>query len=137
MSDPHIRRFLKAAVQRLAAAKVLLADDRYIDSSYLAGYVIECSLKALLLSYVPAPKRLTFIREKFRGVAAHSFEFLVHQLRRFGVTIPPEIFRQLQVADGIWSTDLRYEVGRGKASDCVYLCAAGRAIVLWVSRSVT
>ena len=53
MADPQVLRFVKAAAARLSAADVLLDNSKYLDATYLAGYVVECSLKALLLSYVP------------------------------------------------------------------------------------
>jgi len=37
-----------AAAKHLADAKALLGDSRFDGAAYLAGYVVECSLKSIL-----------------------------------------------------------------------------------------
>lgn len=47
--DPIYRKDLKAlAFARLREAKVLLVNEEYSGAYYLAGYVIECALKACI-----------------------------------------------------------------------------------------
>lgn len=137
MADPQVLRFVKAAAARLSAADVFLDNSKYLDATYLAGYVIECSLKALLLSYVPLPERPEFIREYFRGATAHDFEFLVHQLRQRGANITPDIRKLLSRSHRIWTTELRYESGYGRAKDTEFLRDASERILSWSRRSVT
>ena len=137
MADPRVLRFIKAAAQRLGAADTLLSDSQYLDATYLAGYVVECSLKALLLSYIPVAERADFVRESFRGASAHDFEFLMHHLRQRGINISPEIRKLISQSDRIWSTDLRYESGHGRAKDAEFLRNAGETILSWVKRSVS
>lgn len=38
----------EAAGKHLTDASVLVADDRHDGAAYLAGYVVECALKALI-----------------------------------------------------------------------------------------
>ena len=137
MSDPQVMRFLKAASQRLVAADVLLRHSKHVDGTYLAGYVVECSLKALVLSYIRASERSEFIRQHFRGQVAHDFQYLVFLLLLRGVNIPKPVRRALVQAKEIWSTDLRYHGGQGKAADAQFLRNAGEMILSWVQRSVT
>ena len=137
MADAQVMRFLKAAAQRLVAADVLLQHSKHLDGTYLAGYVVECSLKALVLSYVRVSDRPEFIRQHFRGQVAHDFQYLVFLLLQRGVNIPKPVRRALIRAKEIWSTDLRYLAGQGKVADARFLRDAGEMILSWVQRSVT
>src|SRR6266566_5254985 len=47
------RIFYRAAKQRFSDAQLLLKHNRTTSAVYLAGYGIECMLKALLLESVP------------------------------------------------------------------------------------
>jgi HEPN domain-containing protein len=51
--EKQIRLFERIAEQRLAAAELLLEHQFYLDAVYLAGYTVECSLKALILRWTP------------------------------------------------------------------------------------
>lgn len=137
MADAQVLRFLKAATQRLVAADLLMTNAKHLDGTYLAGYVIECSLKALVLSYVRVSERSEFIREHFRGQIAHDFQYLVFLLLQRGVNIPKSIRQSVIKAKEIWTTDLRYDAGPGKAVDARFLRDAGETILAWVQRSVT
>ncbi len=44
-----------AAYRHLADSKTLLDAKRWQGSAYLAGYVVECSLKAVIVSPTPPP----------------------------------------------------------------------------------
>ena len=50
MYSEHVNRadFKKLAIMRLDDAKALLKDRRYSAAYYVAGYVVECALKACL-----------------------------------------------------------------------------------------
>ena len=137
MADAQVMRFLKAAAQRLEATDVLLDHSKHLDGMYLAGYVVECSLKALVLSYVRVRERPEFIRQHFRGRVAHDFEHLTTLLRQRGVNIPKPLRVSLVRANDIWSTDLRYESGHGKLADSKFLRDTGETVLAWVQRSVT
>jgi hypothetical protein len=52
-SSVQARRFYRAAKQRFDDALLLLAMERTTAAVYLAGYSVECMLKALILSAVP------------------------------------------------------------------------------------
>ena len=134
--EQDVRKFFRAADQRLKAAEFLYANRFYLDSVYLAGYVVECSLKALILAhtllniYAQAYERLT------RGSKAHEFDFLKATLQRspINVVLPKAIhdyFRRVNT----WSTALRYETSIGDPDRARLLLEAVRAIQGWTQRS--
>lgn len=136
MNDPEVVRFLRAARQRAVAANVLLRDSQFRDATYLGGYVIECSLKSLILSRVPPRQRETFVTERFHGRRAHDFTLLVELVILQGQSIPSEILRTLSRAASIWSVDLRYTPGRGRADEAAALLAAGQLVMKWVEERI-
>jgi HEPN domain-containing protein len=133
--DREVRRFVRAAFQRLEAAAVLFREEYYLDAIYLAGYGPECALKALILSRRPGRKRAEFIRDHFRSRKAHSYDYLKMLLHRRGVLIPPEIVECLEIVND-WDTDLRYEVSLGDELEADEFLGAARRIVMWVERSL-
>ena len=101
------RRYYRAAKQRSDEANLLLEAGRTTGAVYLAGYTVECFLKALILASVSA-KRRTEILAEFRGSRAHNLEWLGAVYRHeTGAVVPRTVTRHLaRVAS--WSTDLRY-----------------------------
>jgi HEPN domain-containing protein len=51
--EKDIRKFERAAEQRLAAARLLLENGFHLEAMYIAGYCAECALKALILRRTP------------------------------------------------------------------------------------
>jgi len=135
MQDKQVNKLLRAADQRLTAAGVLFENDMHLESMYLAGYVPECALKALILSRVPLKDRSEYQRRSFRGVSAHRYEYLKRLLRELGVGIPLSVARSLRIIES-WSTDLRYEVGRKNPEEASEFLSAARAVRDWVQRSL-
>ena len=75
------RLFYRAAKLRLEDAKYLLDGGRTNGAVYLAGYAVECMLKALLLDRAP-PKRRMELKNEMRGGRAHDFGWLKEQYRQ-------------------------------------------------------
>lgn len=104
------RRYYRAAKQRFEDSEHLLAAGRTTGAVYLAGYTVECFIKALILASVSPSVRRDVIVE-FRGNRGHDIEWLGDLYRRMvGGTIPREIARHLARIVS-WSTNLRYETG--------------------------
>jgi len=104
------RLYYRAAKQRFADAQLLLNADRTTGAVYLAGYTVECFLKALLLASV-APRLRRKLLDEFRGSRAHNMEWLGTLYRQHGDTaIPLDVSRHLSRL-APWSTDLRYATG--------------------------
>jgi len=101
------RDYYRCAKQRYEEAEVLSRAGKTTGAVYLAGYGVECMLKALVLNAVPAALRAAVLRS-FRGGKAHDFEWLrTLYLDYGGARFPREITRPFALVSA-WSTDLRY-----------------------------
>lgn len=130
--DALILKFLRAAKQRLTSAELLLKADLGLDATYLAGYAVECSLKALLLARTPK-RGWGSVEGVFQGRGGHNFERLKALLQRRGVAFDSELVRRLRVVS-TWNTDLRYEVGRIPREDALQFVAAVKEILKWAEQ---
>src|SRR5260370_33740429 len=89
------RLFYRAAKQRYDDALLLLEGNRKTGAVYLAGYTVECFLKALLLESVSPAVRKALIGE-FLARFAHNFERLGPMyLRHLSLAIAPNADLQL------------------------------------------
>jgi HEPN domain-containing protein len=104
------RLFRQAAKQRFEDAQILLEAGRTTGAVYLAGYTVECYLKALILANVGVRLREQLLAE-FHGSRGHNLQWL-HELyrRHTGGNLPPAMIRHLSRL-APWSTDLRYATG--------------------------
>ncbi len=115
-------------MNRLQEARFLLENNYTTAAVYLAGYAVECALKALILSTEPAAKNRATL-ESFRGARAHDFEWLKKELGRRSVNVPAKVNRQLDTL-AWWTTDLRYNpstLDRGTAEE--FLATVSTALV--------
>ncbi len=124
------REFYRSAWLRLDDATILFDQERTIGTVYLAGYAVECMLKALVLEAAPPPKRKA-VRDSFRGARAHDFDWLRGLYRTFGgPPIPPEVARRF-AAVGRWTTELRYRSKSVKIADAEKFLRAVEGILEW------
>jgi len=72
-SQREPRRFYRVAYQRLEEAETLNEAGYSRGAVYLAGYTVECILKALILAAVPESQH-DDVSAEFRGSRAHSFD---------------------------------------------------------------
>lgn len=129
-SSIEARLFYRCASQRFDEAQVLLEAVRTTGAVYLAGYGIECILKALILSVVPSSEANAVLRT-FRGHRAHDYEWLREEYRLNGGAHPPrEVNRCFTLVDR-WSTDLRYSPGNLKERDADSFFKAAKVILGW------
>lgn len=127
------RDFQKAAAQRLNAAETLLRwcrEKLTLDSQYLGGYAIECSLKALILHLTPDPDKPEKLKHICGGAKMHRPDVLLGELKNLGVSLPLEMAKRMRRFD--WTTDLRYETGRRDTGQTVALFKTAKAIHDWV-----
>jgi HEPN domain-containing protein len=124
------RLYYRAARQRYDDAELLLEAGRTTGAVYLAGYTVECFLKALVLASV-APGLRTELLTQFRGSHAHDVEWLGALYRRnVGTAVPRGVTRHLsRVAS--WSTDLRYATGVLKRRDADEFMESVVAVAIW------
>ncbi len=124
------RLYYRAAKQRLDDAKWLLNVERTTGAVYLAGYTVECYLKALILAGV-APRPRKQLLEKFRGRLGHDVAWLVGLYRKhIRKDIPHDVSRHLSRLTE-WSTDLRYKTGTLKKRDADEFMESVLAIEIW------
>ena len=129
-SSTEARSYYQAAHQRLLDGRFLLEGSRTTAAVYLTGYGVECMLKALILSAVPARRR-TNILASFRGSRAHEFEWLLQQYFGLGgARFPPQIARYFTLVDS-WTTDVRYKPGTINRREADVFLDAAEKILTW------
>jgi HEPN domain-containing protein len=129
-SSEAARLFYQAAHQRSDDADFLLNGDRTTGSTYLAGYSVECILKALILSHTPKRKHKTVLNS-FRGAKAHDFEWLKREYLKRGGAPPPLAVVRLFALVNTWSTDIRYKPGAIGRREAVTFVDATSKILQW------
>ena len=101
------RLYYRCAFQRHEDAQILLHADHTTGAVYLAGYAVECTLKALILSAMTPHDRDVMLRS-FRGAKAHDYEWLRDRyLFNGGARFPRHVTEAFTLVND-WSTDLRY-----------------------------
>jgi HEPN domain-containing protein len=129
-NSPEARMFYRAAKQRSDDSVYLLQGVRYTGAVYLAGYVVECLLKALIFESLPKKRRAEMLTS-FRGGKAHDYEWLKEQYRASGgPAFPPAVARSFQRVN-TWTTKLRYQPGTAKATETREFLAAVGNIFRW------
>jgi HEPN domain-containing protein len=124
------RRFYRAAFQRIEEAEILLRAQKSTAAVYLAGYSVECILKALILEALPAGKR-TERAKRFRGAAWHSLDRLkAEYVDLAGRNVPRVIAPDLSRVS-VWTTDLRYSTEVLKQKEAVRFLASANTILKW------
>ena len=127
---PEAKIYYRAAKQRFLEAEVLLKARMKIGAVYLAGYTVECFLKALILDGAAPGLRKRLLAD-FRGSRAHDIEWLRDLYRRrVGGSIPREVARSLtRVAT--WETHLRYATAIRKQGDADQFIKAVAVVARW------
>jgi HEPN domain-containing protein len=124
------RDFRRAARQRLNTAEFLFRRSYNLDAMYLAGYTIECALKALILEVTPAQDRPATFTKITAGSQMHYPETLGGILKDLGHPIPLQLVKRIRRSG--WSTDLRYESGRTDTSETGGFLKTAKAVYDWV-----
>ena len=115
----------------------MLLDHNYPTGAiYLAGYGVECMLKALILTATPAAKEAD-VESTFRGNRGHDLIWLRNVYINAGGARPPkEILKDFDVVDG-WATDLRYSPIVAEAAEAKRFLAAVGRLLQWASGRLT
>ena len=129
-TSKNARLFYRAAKQRFDDASLLYELERTTASIYLAGYSVECMLKALILSTVPS-RREGEILQLFRGVRAHDYDWLMAIYRENGGTriLHDLVAHFMRVS--AWSTDMRYSPARIEISEAKVFLDSVNEINQW------
>jgi hypothetical protein len=123
------RLFHRSAVLRLEEAEVLVDAAYSSGAVYLAGYSVECALKALILC-TTSRRDVADVLQSFRGGRGHDFNWLRDlYYDRGGIPFPRSIARTFALVNN-WSTDLRYVPRTVKTSEADKFLRAVREILL-------
>ena len=111
---PLVKAFLRAAEMHRDAATGLIGLCRgqarstlATEAVYLSGYVVECSLKAYLLSHIPPKQHREWI-EKFKK-ASHDLDQLVVWLVERKRKLPDRVLANYRIVRNFWTSQMRYE----------------------------
>jgi HEPN domain-containing protein len=129
------RRFYRAAARRFEEARFLLDKGDFTTAAvYLAGYAVECSLKALILVNEPTANNLTTL-DSFKGTKAHSFEWLKEQLVARRVRVDAKTHQALTTV-GTWTTHLRYDPQTYSRKEAEVFLKTAEEILVWTKRTI-
>jgi HEPN domain-containing protein len=128
------RDFLRAAKQRLTVAEFLMKHRYTLDSMYLAGYAIECALKALILNKAPVEIRDDIFTRITSGTRMHYVESLGVIVKDLGCPLPLELVKRIRRSR--WRTELRYTSGRTNTGETRGFLKTCDAVYNWVERQM-
>src|SRR5438094_75379 len=134
-SSRDARRFYRSADRRVVEARILREADQTTGAVYLAGYGVECMLKALILNGL-SPARQAAMLRSFRGNRAHDFEWLRKQYLRNGGSPFPEKIGLAFTLVRVWSTELRYDPKTNKPSEADEFLNAAGEIIRWADERI-
>ncbi len=136
MAQPtSAREFLKVAYRRLEVAEFLLRNRYRHDAVYLAGYAIECALKAVILGRTSDADHAETLARITRGATVHTYEGLRPFLKAVGVKVPAPLASRLRKT--FWKTELRYESNIPKAGHAKFVIRTATAACDWVDGELT
>ncbi|HZU35127.1 MAG TPA: HEPN domain-containing protein, partial [Gemmataceae bacterium] len=124
------RPFYQAAKQRFEDAQFLLDAQRTTGAIYLAGYCVECMLKALILSMLPQGKRAEMLG-LFRGSKAHDYDWLkARYFENAGPLFPQATSKAFSFVN-TWAVEIRYQAGTSKYGDAKAFLDSAEEIMTW------
>jgi HEPN domain-containing protein len=134
----EVRRFHRAAEAHLDAARSLLAccpektsSTRGHEVVYLCGYVVECSLKALLLMQLPSKQHGSFVIWLKRELK-HDLERLRVELITRGVNIPRIQHENFKRVRSSWYSEMRYRMEAWTRDKTEKVFTAAEQLFAWV-----
>lgn len=128
--DPDARFYYYASKERLDDAEFLVTGARNTAAIYLAGYAVECILKAAILVQTRVGQRKKVL-SSFRGNKAHDYEWLkTIYLTAGGPPLPKEISKAF-VKIGNWTTALRYQPRTTKIKAANLFLQSTKEILDW------
>jgi hypothetical protein len=126
------RLYYRCAFQRYEDAQILPRTAGHgTGAVYLAGYGIECILKALVLSVVKPVRRQSAIQSFRRLGQGHDFEWLRSQYFHHGGARFPRDVNESFTLVLYWSTNLRYEPSTIKPTEADAFMKAAATILRW------
>jgi HEPN domain-containing protein len=136
LDTSEANRFYKVAVQMSDHAEFLLEGGRPWVAIYLAGYAVECILKAYILDKTPSGDHKNVISVFKKAGHGHDFDWLKEQYSNAGgPPFPPAIEEQFSNVSS-WSPEFRYEPGMIDPGDAEAFVASVLGIIRWFQQEV-
>ena len=123
------RDFQAAAEQRFTTAEFLLEKGFTLDALYLAGYAVECTLKAVVMYVTPEADRETTFQLLKSGAKMHYPEHIREELKKRGRDVPLELVKRFRRFE--WSTNLRYESHRKSRGEVRGYLKTTQRLIAW------
>ena len=98
----------------------------------MAGYTIECSLKALIIELTPDADKSDKLERITKTATMHRPEVLLGKLRDLGASLPLNLAKRFRDERFKWTTALRYETGRRDTGETIAFLKRAKAIYDWV-----
>jgi hypothetical protein len=136
---PEVKRFAGAAEQHWEAAKVLYSQcpptsvtRLATEAVYLGGYVVECLLKALILSNTPLKGHEEMVA-RLKKEAGHNLDLLRDLLNEeSGMKFPSRQIENLRRVSG-WRSEMRYVPKSTEAADAKDFLKAVAGLRAWIT----
>ncbi len=125
------RRYRNVAHQRLEDVRFLLDNGRTNGAIYLAGYAVECGLKALILESRPRSQAADLVKQ-LRGPKGHDYDWLRSLYRDLEGPAVPDRVRDRFLRINTWSVELRYSDRRIGQKDAHAFVSAVVEIWEWI-----
>lgn len=126
----------KAGTKRLRDAKILFQGEAWRGSMYLAGYAVECGLKAKLME-MNGLKTLKELEEKYGDdVVCHSLEKLMSKTNRFLQLQKDDECRKAFNLCKMWKTTWRYDPHDGSQDEAEDFLASVEKIGQFIRHSI-
>ena len=100
---------------------------------YLGGYVVECSLKSMVVSQTLPTKHPELLVE-FKSEVKHNLDSLRVRLARRGVQLPTTVAAAFVLVRSIWAVEMRYNPKRRQRSEVERFLQEAEVIYLWANR---
>lgn len=146
LRDQHggVSEIGKAAGHRLTDAQVLLSNGRWRAAMYMAGYAVECRLKAKLMRKYGCDHLRELGAELARrgkldaanDVYTHSLELLAHLTDRLPVLRGDVGLWKLFATVNRWVPAWRYAAGQSDMDEAADFVEAAGELLRWVDHNV-
>lgn len=131
-SNPDARVYYIPARRRLEDARILLDNNRRDGARYLAGFAVECLLKALILAQSTPRQRPTLVT-RLKGEFGHDLDALRKEIARRGLhpgDAELQAFRRLAT----WDNNDRYDPQLQSQEVAEATCTAAELLFGWADR---
>lgn len=126
----------KAALHRRKDAGVLLAQHRFLGAMYLAGYAIECKLKAKLIYQLRVLTLEELEHKMGAALRIHNLEELASNLMGWKQALTQSKFKRNWSHVRVWSVTWRYDREVSDPAKAEKFIASVDEVLKWLENNV-